>query len=98
MLILDKDSDDEFDEKRPRAPTFFYDQPYKIDDANSDFSVSNPVKAGHVTYTVKGRDDEGDFEGSRRYKDFNALRSHLVSRWPGVFIPSMPPKQSFGNK
>lgn len=51
-----------------------------------------------MTYTIKGRDNDGDFEGSRRYKDFDALRSYLVKNWPGIYIPFIPPKQSFGNK
>lgn len=47
---------------------------------------------------MKGEDEEGAFEGSRRYKDFHHLRSFLVARWPGVYIPPIPPKQSVGNK
>ena len=31
------------------------------------------------------------FSALKRYKDFDALRSTLVERWPGFFIPGIPP-------
>jgi sorting nexin-4 len=34
----------------------------------------------------------------RRYRDFNALRSKLIERWPGVYIPNIPHKQLVGAK
>ena len=64
----------------------------------SAFSVSDPVKGGHTTYTVKGVDQDGEFELSRRYNDFYAVREHLQRHWPGVYIPPIPPKKSTGNK
>lgn len=36
-------------------------------DIDSIFSVRDPVNTGHVTYTIRGRDEDGEFEGSRRY-------------------------------
>ena len=60
--------------------------------------VRDPIKAGHISYTVSGEDDEGPFEGFKRYRDFFSLRQYLVARWPGVLIPPIPPKQSVGNK
>jgi sorting nexin-1/2 len=78
--------------------TFIYDQPYKLEDVLADYSVSNPIKTGHVSYSVKGHDPDGEFEGPRRYRDFHALRTHLVKNLPGIFIPSIPPKQMIGNK
>lgn len=60
-------------------------------DPNS-FEVGDPQMGSHVTYTVKGYDTEGPFEGKRRYNDFFNLRSILVSRMPGIFIPPIPPK------
>jgi hypothetical protein len=30
----------------------------------------------------------------RRYSDFFALREKLVDRWPGIYIPNIPPKKS----
>lgn len=68
------------------------------EDNDSPFSVTHPVKGSHVSYTVKGIDDDGPFEGSRRYNDFYFLRNALVSRWPGVYFPPIPPKKKVGNK
>jgi hypothetical protein len=72
-----------------------------IDDYNGDpntFEVLDPQKGAHVTYTIKGYDNEGPFEGMRRYTDFHKLRLSLTARMPGVYIPPIPPKQAFGNK
>lgn len=93
-------SDEDIEEvKDPKEYNFDYDCPYPdIVNSESTFCVSNPVKIGHVTYTVTGEDKEGTFEGSRRYKDFFSLRQALVNRWPGVYVPPIPPKQSVGNK
>ena len=29
----------------------------------------------------------------RRYSDFFTLREKLIERWPGVYIPNIPPKK-----
>ena len=64
----------------------------------SIFSVADPVKGSHTTYTVKGIDMDGEFETSRRYNDFFAVREHLTRHWPGVYVPPIPPKKTTGNK
>jgi hypothetical protein len=64
----------------------------------SGFSVSDPTKGSHTTYTVRGQDNDGPFEGSRRYNDFHALRNALVASWPGLYVPPIPPKKMTGNK
>jgi hypothetical protein len=57
------------------------------------FTVTNPIKiSGHIKYTITGEDGEGAFEEVRRYKEFFALRTVLVQRWPGIYIPSIPEK------
>ena len=62
------------------------------------FTVKNPIKTnGHIRYTVTGIDAEGNFEESRRYKEFFALRATLALRWPGIYIPAMPEKKLVGN-
>lgn len=33
----------------------------------------------------------------RRFSDFFALRNRMVERWPGVYIPNIPPKKAVGN-
>ena len=34
---------------------------------------------------------------TRRYRDFDALRKKFLERWPGVFIPNIPPKKVVGS-
>lgn len=64
--------------------------------------ISDPVEKDngvkkYIVYTVKGEDEEGNFQVYRRYSDFFLLREKLVGRWPGVFVPSLPGKQALGN-
>ena len=62
------------------------------------FIVVDPAKVGGtVKYTVAGVDDEGDFRCNRRFKEFHALSVQLRTRWPGVYIPSMPEKKLMNN-
>jgi len=51
----------------------------------------------YILYTVKGEDKNGIFEILRRYSDFVFLRNSLYQRFPGVYIPAMPPKKATGN-
>lgn len=64
----------------------------------SCFSVSDPIKGKPVTYLVRGVDEEGPFEISRRYNDFYNFYNTLCIRWPGIYIPPIPPKKVGGNK
>ena len=49
-----------------------------------------------INYT-KGSDKNGDYESFRRYSEFLTARTILVNRWPGVYIPPLPPKQTVVN-
>jgi len=51
----------------------------------------------HVVYTIKGTDRESGFEVVRRYKDFDRIRELLVKRWPGCYVPPLPPKSVTSN-
>ena len=65
------------------------------------WSVVNPQKSpkgDYIVYTVLGMDRSGKLEIQRRYSDFEVLRQTFVDRWPGLYIPPIPKKQSFGNK
>ena len=33
----------------------------------------------------------------KRYSDFYLLRKALRERWPGYYIPAIPPKKAIGN-
>jgi hypothetical protein len=51
----------------------------------------------YVKYTLEGLYDNREFYVERRYKEFLAFRRLLCQNFPGVFIPPIPPKKSFGN-
>ena len=78
------------------------DQPAPVeveDSIQQKFSVSNPMKVqGHIKYTVKGVEGNGQFEEIRRFSEFHALRHTLSQNWPGVYIPAIPEKKVIGNK
>ena len=57
--------------------------------------VENPEKhekniGTFISYTLNGTDITEKM--SRRYSDFYALYEKLLQRWPGVYIPRIPPK------
>lgn len=37
------------------------------------------------------------FEVFRRYSEFVSLRTSIQNRFPGVFVPAIPPKKATGN-
>ena len=50
-----------------------------------------------MTILLKGTDTNGAFDVLRRYRDFAALRRALINKWPGCYIPPIPPKKAVGN-
>ena len=57
--------------------------------------IENPEKhekniGTFISYTLNGTDITEKM--SRRYSDFFALYEKLLQRWPGVYIPRIPPK------
>jgi hypothetical protein len=63
------------------------------------YTVKNPHdKSGHIVYEVTGADKHGDWNGLRRYNEFYVLHQTISKRWPGIPIPSVPPKKAIGNK
>lgn len=59
-------------------------------------TVCDPViKEGikkFVVYKLKFKNSEETIY--RRFSDFYLLRSKLVERWPGVYIPNIPHKKA----
>lgn len=56
-----------------------------------------PVEIGsHMEYLVKGKDRQGPWEGKRRFTHFYLLAEALNTRWPGVYLPRLPPKKAIG--
>ena len=63
------------------------------------FQVCNPHRpkgCDYFQYTVFGTDRLGRFEIFRRYSDFSILRELYADRFPGLYVPPLPPKQKFG--
>ena len=62
--------------------------------------IDNPKKiektvGSYIGYTMDGTDITEQL--TRRYSDFYNLYEKLLQRWPGVFIPRIPPKKITGN-
>ena len=58
--------------------------------------IENPQKVEkkvgtYISYTLNGTDITEQM--SRRYSDFYALYEKLLVRWPGVYVPRIPPKK-----
>jgi hypothetical protein len=51
----------------------------------------------HHLYKVKGKDQHGDFEVFRRFKQFDLLRRTLFTRFMGLYVPQIPEKKTVGN-
>jgi PX domain len=67
------------------------------DDLNMEFVVNNPDdRNGHIEYYVKGKDRLGEWNGQRRYTHFYLLHEVLTQRWPGLYLPLLPPKKAIG--
>ncbi len=62
-----------------------------------DYQMKVSGVAKFVKYSIRGKDRNGMFEIPRRYNEFLALRNLLVARWPGYYIPPIPPKKVLGN-
>ena len=63
--------------------------------------IENPKKVektvgSYIAYTMDGTDITEQL--TRRYSDFFALYEKLLQRWPGIYIPRIPPKKMTGNQ
>ena len=62
--------------------------------------IDNPKKidktmGSYICYTMEGTDVKEQL--TRRYSDFFSLYEKLLQRWPGIYIPRIPPKKIVGN-
>ena len=62
--------------------------------------IYNPKKndktvGSYISYTMDGTDITETLQ--RRYSDFFSLYEKLLQRWPGIYIPKVPPKKLTGN-
>ncbi|CAD8144958.1 unnamed protein product [Paramecium octaurelia] len=71
------------------------------DEAEITLQVCDPkIISGinkYIVYTIKGMDKNGQFDIQRRFSDFKTIRQFLLTKWPGCYIPPVPPKKAFGN-
>jgi len=89
-----KDGEEEID-----YTAFQQDNEITTENDESKFVVTNPqTVSGHIVYTCKGVDSQGEWEGNRRYNEFFKLHEILEQHFPGIPLPSIPPKKSIGNK
>ena len=58
--------------------------------------VGGEMKGGgmskHFTYRIKGEDNLGEIDIFRRYREFLQFRDLLFVRYPGIYIPPLPPR------
>lgn len=52
----------------------------------------------HHEYPVTGKDSLGEIECMRRFQHFVDFRMGLTARYPGLYIPPIPPKKMQGKK
>ena len=62
--------------------------------------IASPQKTdktigSYISYTMDGTDITEKL--NRRYSDFFSLYEKLLQRWPGIYIPRVPPKKITGN-
>ena len=50
----------------------------------------------HTDYKIMGKWRDEQFIIMRRYKEFYLLHKRLEERWPGFYIPPIPPKKTLG--
>lgn len=62
-----------------------------------DYSFNEGLIFTYVNYEIEGEKNGEDFELFRRYSEFAVYRKLLRLNWPGVYIPFLPPKKSYGN-
>jgi hypothetical protein len=68
-----------------------------VNDGNMKLEITGQEFRGkgtdkHVEYRIKGFDSLGDIDITRRFKEFHLFREVLYQRYPGLFIPPIPPK------
>ena len=49
----------------------------------------------YVSYTISGEILQDNV--IRRFSDFYSLREKMIKRYPGIYIPPIPPKKTIGN-
>ena len=50
----------------------------------------------YINFTITGKMIKEKI--IRKLSDFYSLRDKMIKRWPGIYIPSLPPRQTLGRK
>ena len=62
--------------------------------------ISQETRGGfgnkYTTYKIVGHDSNGAIEVFRRFSEFFMFHEKLATRYPGLFIPPVPPKKAQG--
>lgn len=70
--------------------------PFAPNEFAQNFCVCDPQKSpsgDYIIYTVIGTDENGDYQIQRRYKEFYLLRTALLQRFSGFYVPPIPGKR-----
>ena len=78
-------------------PLYKMDPPRKLETYPMyiDLPVIGEGVRKFVEYSLMGTDIQETLK--RRYSDFFALHEKLLERWPGIYVPNIPPKVAIGN-
>ena len=55
--------------------------------------TGNSYKNSHTYYRIQGTYDELEIDIGYRYSEFALFRDTLIHRFPGIYIPPIPPKK-----
>lgn len=71
----------------------------KKDNVNDYFRVVEPITKDGIKKFTCYKIECSLIQGPvfKRYSDFDILRAKLLERWPGLYIPNIPPKKMVGN-
>jgi len=59
----------------------------------SDVTLKQGKIDNFVFYNLKGTDKDGSYEVVRTAHQFHEIRAILTARWPGCYVPAIPPKR-----
>jgi hypothetical protein len=91
--MVEANTGQEADDKILKDSKIYESTSDNMDEMSLEFTCRDPQNvSGTVMYKVTAREKDGLFEGQRRYSEFFALHEVLCKMWPGVPVPSIPPK------
>jgi len=68
----------------------------RLEIINSEVKGSGQSK--HTEYHIKGQDSIGEIDIYRRFSEFLQFKDLLFSRYPGLYVPPIPPKKNTNNR